>query len=224
MIEPQIYKIYINHTVVTLKPTEDLTIYDAKRDGSLIIKYSGKPVHLLKYISLLEKPNEIKYITFHFEDFKKLKIDFKAHFTEIEAGGGLVANELNEFLFIFRRGSWDLPKGKIDKGETKKEATMREITEETGAKNLKIIRKLMVTRHTYRGNVGRRYIKKTHWYLISTVKQPLKPQINEDIEKAEWLSLQGFFSMRRTVYPNILDVIHTQDLQGIESKIAIKIK
>lgn len=224
MIEPQKYKIYINHTVVTLKATEDLTIYDAKQDGSLIIKYSGKPVHLLKYISLLEKPNEIHYLTFHYEDYKKLKNDFKAHFTEIEASGGLVINELNEFLFIFRRGSWDLPKGKIDKGETKKEATLREISEETGAKNLKIIRKLMTTRHTYRGNVGRRFIKKTHWYLLSTVKQTLTPQITEDIEKAVWLSLQSFFSIKRPVYPNILDVIHTQDITGIESKVAIKIK
>ncbi len=224
MIEAQIYKIYINHTVVLLKHTEDLTIHDIKKDGSLVIKYTGKPVHLLKYISLLEKPNEIQNIIFHYEDFKKLKNDFKAHFTQIEAGGGLVKNEKDEFLFIFRRGSWDLPKGKIDRGETKKEATLREITEETGAKRLKIVNKLMVTRHTYRGNVGRRYIKKTHWYLISTERQTLKPQVNEDIEKAEWMTLTSFFNVKRHVYPNILDVIHTQDLEGVESKVAIKIK
>jgi 8-oxo-dGTP pyrophosphatase MutT (NUDIX family) len=224
MIEPQKYKIYINHTLVTLKATEDLTIYDARPDGSIIVKYSGKPVHLLKYISLLEKPNEIRYLTFHYENYKKLKNDFKAHFSEIEAAGGLVVNELNEFLFIYRRGSWDLPKGKIDKGETKKEATMREISEETGVKNMKVIRKIMVTRHTYRGNVGRRFIKKTHWFLLSTTKQTLIPQVTEDIEKAVWMSLQSFFNIKRPVYPNILDVIHTQDIPGIESKVSIKIK
>lgn len=224
MIEPQKYKIYINHTLVTLKATEDLTISDAHMDGSIIVKYSGKPVHLLKYISLLEKPNEIKYLTFHYENYKKLKNDFKAHFSEIEAAGGLVVNELNEYLFIFRRGSWDLPKGKIDKGETKKEATLREITEETGVKNMEVIRKLMITRHTYRGNVGRRYIKKTHWFLLSTTKQTLIPQVTEDIEKAVWMSLQSFFNIKRPVYPNILDVIHTQDVSGIESKVSIKIK
>jgi hypothetical protein len=32
----------------------------------------------------------------------------------IIAAGGLVFNELNELLMIFRRGKWDLPKGKLD--------------------------------------------------------------------------------------------------------------
>ena len=73
-----------------------------------------------------------------------------------------------------------------------------------------IIQKLIVTRHTYRSNVGRRIIKKSYWYLIKAPKQSLKPQISEDIEKAEWMSLEKFFSKKRPVYPNILEVLHTQ--------------
>ncbi len=81
----------------------------------------------------------------------------------------------------------------------------------------------MVTRHTYRSNVGKRIIKKSHWYLIHTSKQTLKPQITEDIERAEWMTMDRFFSKNRQVYPNILEVLHTQDTKELNNKLQIKI-
>ncbi|MBM3413275.1 MAG: NUDIX hydrolase, partial [Bacteroidetes bacterium] len=36
---------------------------------------------------------------------------------KILAGGGVVVNENNQVLFIFRRKKWDLPKGKLDPEE-----------------------------------------------------------------------------------------------------------
>ena len=54
---------------------------------------------------------------------------------KIIAAGGLVTNENNELLMIFRRGKWDLPKGKLDKGETIEECAIREVEEETGIGN-----------------------------------------------------------------------------------------
>lgn len=224
MEKPQIYKIYINEVEVILKPSTDVTLEDTVASGSVIVKYTGNKKHLVDYISILEKSIKSEKLIIHFEDFAKLKVDFKSHFSEIEAGGGLVKNEKNEYLFIYRRGSWDLPKGKIESNETKREATLREITEETGIKRMTIIKKLMVTRHTYRSNVGKRIIKKSHWYMIETKKQPLVPQQTEDIERAEWMTLERFFSKKREVYPNILEVLHTQDTQEIVSKVQIKIK
>jgi 8-oxo-dGTP pyrophosphatase MutT (NUDIX family) len=50
----------------------------------------------------------------------------------IKAGGGIVVNEQNEVLLIYRRGKWDLPKGKLDDGETIEECALREVKEETG--------------------------------------------------------------------------------------------
>lgn len=223
MEKPQIYKIYINEVEVILKPSADITLEDTTGSGSVVVKYTGNKKHLLDYISILEKSIKSERLIIHFEDFLKLKIDFKSHFTEIVAGGGLVKNEKNEYLFIFRRGSWDLPKGKIEANETKREATLREITEETGIKKMTIIKKLMVTRHTYRSNVGKRIIKKSHWYLIEAKKQTPVPQATEDIERADWLTLERFFSKKRQVYPNILEVLHTQDTQEIISKVQIKI-
>lgn len=224
MEKPQIYKIYINEVEVILKPSANVTLGDTVASGSVVVKYTGNKKHLLDYISILEKSIKSEKLIIHFEDFEKLKADFKSHFSEIEAGGGLVKNEKNEYLFIYRRGSWDLPKGKIEANETKKEATIREVMEETGMKKMTIIQKLMVTRHTYRSNVGKRIIKKSHWYLIEAKKQALIPQQNEDIERAEWMTLERFFSKKREVYPNILEVLHTQDTQEIVSKVQIKIK
>jgi len=220
----QIYKIYINEAEVILKSSEDLTIEDTKTSGSLVVKYTGNKKHLLDCIHMLEKSIKADKMIIHFEDFKVLKADFKSNFTEIEAGGGLVKNEMGEYLFIFRRGSWDLPKGKIESNETRREATVREINEETGLKKMTIIDKLMVTRHTYRSNIGKRLIKKSHWYLIEAKKQPLIPQTGEDIDRAEWMTMERFFGKKRLVYPNILDVIHTQDIPGEKAKLIIKIK
>lgn len=223
MQKPQIYKIYINEVEVILKPSKEVTLEDTVSSGSLVVKYTGNKKHLLDYISILEKSIKSEKLIIHAEDYVKLKADFKSHFSEIDAGGGLVRNEKNEYLFIYRRGSWDLPKGKIETNETKREATLREITEETGVKKMTIVQKLLVTRHTYRSNVGKRIIKKSHWYLIETKKQALVPQIDEDIERVEWMTLERFFSKKRQVYPNILEVIHTQDTKELVSKVQIKI-
>ncbi|MBK9254165.1 MAG: NUDIX domain-containing protein [Saprospiraceae bacterium] len=224
MKEKQIYKIYINEVEVILKPSQDITLDDTSGVGNVVIKYTGNKKHLLDYIHVLEKSIKSEKFVIHADDYLKLKSDFKSYFTEIEAGGGLVKNEKGEYLFIFRRGSWDLPKGKIETNETKREATLREIEEETGLKKMVVLQKLMVTRHTYRSNVGKRIIKKSHWYLIEGKKQPLVAQTTEDIEKAEWMSMNKFFSKKREIYPNILDVIRTQYTPDETNKVQIRIK
>ncbi len=218
------YKIYINEALVILKASGDVTLEDSKVPGCIMVKYTGNKKHLLDYIHILENSIKSEKLIIHSDDFQKLKQDFTSHFTEIEAGGGLVRNELGEYLFIYRRGSWDLPKGKIESKETKKGATLREIEEETGVRKMTILEKLMVTRHVYRSNIGKRIIKKSHWYLIETKKQPLSPQADEDIERAEWMSLDRFFSKKRQVYPNILEVLHTQDTSNLINKVKVKVK
>jgi 8-oxo-dGTP pyrophosphatase MutT (NUDIX family) len=224
MKKGQMYKIYINEALVILKASGDVTLEDSKVPGCIMVKYTGNKKHLLDYIHILENSIKSERLIIHSDDFQKLKQDFTSHFTEIEAGGGLVRNELGEYLFIYRRGSWDLPKGKIESKETKKGATLREIEEETGVRKMTILEKLMVTRHVYRSNIGKRIIKKSHWYLIETKKQPLSPQSDEDIERAEWMSLDRFFSKKRQVYPNILEVLHTQDTSNLINKVKVKVK
>jgi ADP-ribose pyrophosphatase YjhB (NUDIX family) len=50
----------------------------------------------------------------------------------VMAAGGLVENEHGEILLIYRKKHWDLPKGKLDAGETLEECAVREVEEETG--------------------------------------------------------------------------------------------
>ncbi|HRG41648.1 MAG TPA: hypothetical protein PLC27_09605, partial [Saprospiraceae bacterium] len=87
MEKSQIYKIYINEAEVILKPTADVSLDDFTKQGSVIVNYTGVKKTLLDYITLLEKSIKSEKMIIHYHDFAKLKMDFKSHFTEIEAGG-----------------------------------------------------------------------------------------------------------------------------------------
>ncbi len=205
----QMYKIYVNKTKVVFLSTSDLPS-DLKPSKSILVsKYSGKVKNIFNYLDMFEKSDRIELCVVHYHDYKKLKSDVKSVFRIVSAGGGLVKNELDEILFIHRRGSWDLPKGKIDEGETKKQAALREVTEETGVSGLELIEKLIVTRHTYKDKQKRRCIKKSHWYLMECKKQKLVPQTEEDIKEAKWMNLNKFDKLGERPYRSIMDVLDT---------------
>jgi mutator protein MutT len=127
----------------------------------------------------------------------------------IQAGGGLVVNEKGEVLFMFRRGKWDLPKGKLDPGETLEGCAVREVEEETGISQLELIKFLMVTEHEYEEK-GIIILKETHWYLMNTSSnQKLIPQKEEDILDLRWIGLPEFSIVKRNTYPAILEVLRT---------------
>jgi ADP-ribose pyrophosphatase YjhB (NUDIX family) len=163
-----------------------------------------KTIH--SYIDMMEKPHQFDQVVLFSEDFKKLKKDFLNFFKIIKAAGGVVKNEKNEILFIFRRGFWDLPKGKIEKDEKKKVAAVREVQEETGIKNIELISKIENTFHTYTMN-NKRILKKTYWYNMKSTDTDLIPQTEEDIEMAVWMSKEKFFSEKRNVYQSIVEVL-----------------
>jgi len=135
--------------------------------------------------------------------FEELKLQFKY----IEAAGGLIKNN-EKFLFIYRLDKWDLPKGKIDKGETAINAAVRECEEECSIHELKVHSELPSTYHIYPYK-DRFALKTTYWYLMeSTYSGPLIPQTQENIEKAEWLSPDDIKKMVvKNTYPSVLDLI-----------------
>jgi 8-oxo-dGTP pyrophosphatase MutT (NUDIX family) len=204
----QIYKIYINEVEVILSSTSKLSDLPLDTTSTLVSLYNGKVKYLFNFIDLCEKKCKYQKVVIHYFDFYKLYEDFYSIYAEIEAAGGLIKNEFNEFLFIYRRGYWDLPKGKIELNESKKHAAIREVKEETGITNIKFIDKIIKTYHTYKLIDGKRIIKKSHWYLMEVKKQPLVPQSDEDIEKAEWLNLDKFLNECKPVYKNIFDVVY----------------
>jgi len=133
---------------------------------------------------------------------------FQEQFQVITAGGGLVKNEKSEFLFIFRRGKWDLPKGKIDPGETKEAAAVREVQEETGLQQLELGMLLGETYHTYKEGKTR-ILKRTYWFAMRTPETTLTPQTEEDIEQAVWVELKPFLQEEDRMYGSIREVLES---------------
>lgn len=120
---------------------------------------------------------------------KRELIDYlKSKFKVIQAAGGIVSKE-GKLLMIYRRKVWDIPKGKLDKGETIEECAVREVEEETGVK-VEIVDKIEAVWHTY--TTKKKYIlKKTHWYAMVCVDDStMAPQKGEGIKKVEWMSLE----------------------------------
>lgn len=129
--------------------------------------------------------------------------------TTIIAAGGIVMNPKQEILWIFRRGFWDLPKGKLDPGETIPQCALREVQEETGLTQIHLNKLITITYHDYFDNyLNTQVTKETHWYKMSI--QDLQngiPQTEEDIEKMEWFSLDALEIPMQHTYENIKLVI-----------------
>ncbi len=141
------------------------------------------------------------------DDENKVFNSFSSHFKYIEAAGGVVKNTANEFLIIKRMNTWDLPKGKIDKGETVKAAAIREVCEETGLTQVEITDELPHTYHIY-NQKNRWYLKKTYWFLMETLdKNELKPQFEEDITEALWMSSDDAADAVSRSYRSISDTL-----------------
>lgn len=127
----------------------------------------------------------------------------------IKAGGGLVRNGEGDLLLIFRRGKWDLPKGKLDEGETIEACAMREVEEETGVKHLALGELISVTWHEYFDKwVGEDVIKETHWFKMDVAGVPaLIPQTEEDITAIEWTKKSDLPKRMEQSYITIIDVL-----------------
>lgn len=141
------------------------------------------------------------------EDFKALKKAFFKKFDVIQAAGGLVFNEHQEALFIFRRGKWDLPKGKLDEGETLEECAVREVEEETGLKDITLKDLITTTYHTYNES-GKHILKESYWYLMEVKNnQRLVPQLEEFITKIKWVKKANWNEMKSNTFPSIIEVL-----------------
>lgn len=201
------YKIYINESILLLGKSSKKDKLINKENPDLVNVYQGNKKHLLNYIDMMEKNPTGRKVLLHSENYIQLKEDFRSLVVEIPAAGGLVVNEKKEILFIYRRKNWDLPKGKIDEGEKRKDAAIREVIEETGIKSVTIENKMGKTIHLFRTGKNLRAIKLSYWYLMSTHDQKLTPQIEEDIEEARWMTKADFLSLSRPVYPSIMHIL-----------------
>ncbi len=188
------FTVFINDNPVYL--TDDLK-YASKTNFFYVDE-----VDIQILIEKLEK-NELKYAYVYATDSMSLLKKFKSNFKIIEAAGGVVKNSNGEILFIYRNDKWDLPKGKIEKGEEIEVAAIREVEEETGVKNLNIIKSLEITYHIYTYK-GKKIFKVTYWFFMETdFIGKLQPQFEEGITNVEWLNKKQIKNAMENTYANI---------------------
>lgn len=132
---------------------------------------------------------------------------FQAQYKIIQAAGGLVTNSQGEYLFIFRQNRWDLPKGKLEKGEQVEDAAIREVKEECGIEHLILNKKIKSTFHIYKEK-GEQILKETHWFEMQchNCENP-KPQLEEKITKACWLKKEELNIVLENTYGSINDIV-----------------
>lgn len=203
----QNYKIYHNGTPIFLATPEGAVALGLKPDKTTYIApYLGKKKMLKQYLDLLDKNREVRAVVIYHENVETLWADFQACFVVLEAAGGYVQNPRGELLVFYRRGSWDLPKGKIDDGETPAQAAIREVQEETGLVHIELGDFIAHTYHTYTLK-GVRILKKTWWFRMKTSDSHLVPQTEEDIEQIGWVEPKSWLANGPVVYPNIREII-----------------
>ena len=179
-----------------------IIISDKKSDlkNSLII--DPELLQNLDLLKLLTK-KKINSIGVFSNEFEIIINVFKKKFPEIIAAGGKVINNKSEILFIFRNKKWDLPKGKAEKNEIISETALREVKEETGIKNLSIVKPLEKTYHIFNRN-GKNYLKTTYWFeMKSDFNGKFKPQKKEGITRVEWIGSENLSFILPKSYANI---------------------
>jgi 8-oxo-dGTP pyrophosphatase MutT (NUDIX family) len=146
-------------------------------------------------------------LKFHSMNVEQTVLEIAALFNWVEAAGGIIQDFSGRMLLIFRRGHWDLPKGKIDNGESPLQAAIREIEEETGVAGLEKQSALPFTYHLYNLN-QQWFLKKTHWFLFrSSSDVVLKLQSEEDIEEAKWMPPNEIRANWNEIYPSLRPLI-----------------
>ncbi len=187
----QIYKVFDSKSEIIFSPKKSIT-------NSLNINH----------LSEVSKYNEINKFHFNYITINPLK-SIQSWYSDckfVDASGGIVIRDGN-FLWIYRNGIWDLPKGKLENLEDFETAALREVKEECGLdSSLKIEKLIYISFHTYAEN-SKKIIKRTHWYeMIYSGSENVFPQAEEGIEKVKWLSLEESIAKSNESFKSIREV------------------
>jgi 8-oxo-dGTP pyrophosphatase MutT (NUDIX family) len=213
-------KIYFNDKPLFLtdEMTEEIQGYAHHDDAILIDEFSHPAVNAMIHEMRREKVHAGIFIH---SDLATLKKAFWKKFNLVQAGGGLVNNGAQAWLFMLRRGKWDLPKGKLDAGETLEQCAVREVGEETGLSAVRPDAPLLITYHTYDEN-GKHILKETHWYRMSVSgsqaaipvpdQRIAKFQADEAITEIVWADKERVAVLITNTSPSIIDVLKAAGL------------
>jgi hypothetical protein len=197
----QRYKVFFNDCLLSISTPEQAL---SGVCSEIIEKINRKTVGEL--ISQFEDSCIQTYSVCHMNPEAFFRV-FTSFYQIIEAAGGIVRHPSGKYLFIKRFGKWDLPKGKIESGESPELAALREVREECGISNLKIDSVLPSTYHTYKLE-GNRVLKKTCWFAMDySGNLVTKPQTEEGISEARWLVPSQFDMVLENTYRSIVELI-----------------
>ena len=136
-------------------------------------------------------------------------------FVMAPAAGGVVVHD-GQFAAIERHGIPDLPKGHVEEGEDILAAAVREVEEETGLRELKVLRQLPSSWHCYLYEDEWR-LKQTSWFLMETPDDShVQPQQEEGITEVvflgasdlEWFLENTFRSLADTLGPDLHQLLN----------------
>ncbi|WP_198152336.1 NUDIX hydrolase [Draconibacterium sediminis] len=165
---------------------------------------------IMRWLSDFENSDIPETVVEH-PEIEKLFQNFRSAFLPVDAAGGIVKRD-EKLLFIFRNGKWDLPKGKIDEGESIETAALREVEEECGITNHSIVKALPSTYHIYKSpyknTLGQWIFKETFWFEMDYqgMETPI-PQEEEGITEVRWFQPNELDEVLENTYENLKELI-----------------
>lgn len=198
------YKVFINDKVIFF--TKNIKLL-SDMENVLVLHYFDNSISTM-LVNFLKNDGKLKHLVFLTPTPDKDFDSFKNNFELIIAAGGKVSNTDGKILFIFRLGKWDLPKGKVEEGETLEASAIREVEEECGISNLTILNHLKDTYHIYEMN-DKLVLKQSVWYEMKTDDtSKLIPQTEENITDARWMNDEEIQNeVLKNTYPSIREII-----------------
>jgi 8-oxo-dGTP pyrophosphatase MutT (NUDIX family) len=184
------YKVFVNEKKLLLCKQSEALEKTLKYDSFTTLEIA---------LDLLQNTS-VKELNVYGEQIDEIWEEFKKLFRIIEAAGGIVNRPNGDVLFIKRLGKWDLPKGKMEKGESREESAVREIEEETNLQNVELLDFINTTYHIYTERNGDKVLKYTHWFEMNfDGEDTSKPQLEEGITEVAWKNTSQIES---EVFPN----------------------
>lgn len=202
------YKVFVNNKPLFLISKGEKTLDVNIKSSQFIDFTSDKDIELA--FDYCYSENVVSAVYLVGADTDKLWKHLLKHFIVLEAAGGIVRNNYNELLMIYRFGKWDLPKGKIEKNETPEEAAVREVCEETGVCDIKIISDSKISFHSYIQK-NKHYLKKTYWYDMRCLNfSGFRVQVEEGIKDARWMNDASVENALKSSYPSIKEILQAE--------------
>jgi 8-oxo-dGTP pyrophosphatase MutT (NUDIX family) len=100
--------------------------------------------------------------------------------------------------------NWGLPKGHLEGGETPLQAAVREVAEETGLCELRVVDQLPTIDWFFRDH-GKLVHKFCHFFLIECCNGDPVPQLDEGISECIWRELEE--ALTTVTYANAREVL-----------------